>query len=133
MFSMASMIPLRAEIRFDHARHDSHLRRRPVSDQLSIIDHYNALDHFGDRANCVIDQNDSEALCLLVAQDINEFLHLGAVEASERLIEEEKRRSRDESAGDFEQFYLRWTERFRRPIGELREAYRLQCLPDPHI
>src|SRR5215475_14396727 len=106
MFSMASMIPLRAKIRLDHTRHDGHLRRRPVGDQLSIVDHHHSLDHFGDGANCVIDQDYSEALSLLAAQDIDELLHLAAVEAGERLIQEEKGRSRDESASDFEQLYL---------------------------
>src|SRR5262245_2071965 len=126
MFSMASMIPLRAKIRLDHTRHDSHLGRRPVGDQFSIIDYHHTLYDFGDRADCVIDQDYSEALPLLAAEDIDELLYLGAVEAREWLIEEEKGRSRDESAGNFEQSYLRRTERFRRPIGELREAYRLQ-------
>ena len=100
------MIPLRAKIRLDHARHDESPRRAPVGDQLSIVYHHHTLDYFGDGADCVIDQHYGDALCLLAAQDIDELLHLGAVEARERLIEEEKGRSRDESAGDFEQPYL---------------------------
>ena len=107
MFSMASMIPLRTEIGLDHAAACAVTScGRAVGDQHAIVDHHHPLDHFGDGADGVVDQDDGDARGLLAAQNIDELVYLDAVEARERLVEQQKGRSRDEGAGDFEQPYL---------------------------
>ena len=114
-------------------RHDSDLCGGPSADQHAIVDHHHPLDNFGDRADGMVDQHDRHARGSAGAQNFYQLCTSDGSRPGERLVEQQQGRSRDQSAGDFEQPDLRRSGESAGLVGELRQLDGMQRGPTPPL
>src|SRR2546423_5009638 len=85
------MVSIGTEIDLDHLGIARHLGGPSLRDDLAVVEHHAAIDHAHQHAHDVLDPDDSDAALRPDRREhVGRLLHLGVIEAAQRLVGEQE-------------------------------------------